>query len=259
MNIVKSKWCEFLSNMNYKVWIKYKDRSKVVRVANSCDGEEHYKYGIIDNKTGEFILPLEYDYIDYFENLERIIVKDNDKYGLFDLNGNQVVPIVFSSIDLVTIKGQKLFLVQKESSKEELINMNGDPVVPTFEDANGQVFFADKISQRGSMLFSKVKVIYTSGYYIGIEDIIKCYYYNRSYSGDGSTDITEKSIEICHGKKKVHSEEYEKYAGPSWDDYADVMESEDKVTCYISTKSDRFDVAFDRDVWKWIEDFFPSE
>ena len=133
--------------------------------------------------------------------------------------------------------------------------VNGNELID--RDGN-HVAFADKESSHAALFLNQHLLVY-EGNYIILDDITCYYYYERSYRGDGETRITDKRIIVTDGKKKVYDSSYEKYAGPSWDDYADVMESEDEERCYIETHDRRYNVSYDYRVWGWLLDYFPSE
>jgi len=53
---------------------------------------------VVSGSKSTFILPMEYDRIEFFENVERVIVKKDKKYGLYDLDGNVVLPLIYRMI-----------------------------------------------------------------------------------------------------------------------------------------------------------------
>lgn len=133
--------------------------------------------------------------------------------------------------------------------------VNGNELV----DMDGNHFaFADKESSHAALFLDQHLLVYENNYII-LDDITRIYHYKRSYWGDGETRITDKRIIVTDGKKKVEDRSYEKYAGPSGDDYADVMESEDKEEFYIETQDRKYKVSFDYKVWDWLLDYFPSK
>lgn len=133
--------------------------------------------------------------------------------------------------------------------------VNGNELVD--RDGN-HVAYADKKSSHAALFLNQHLLVYEDNE-ITLDDITLYSYYNRSYNGDGSTSITDKKIKVTDGKKTIYDRSYKKYAGPSWDDYADIMESEDETKCYIETKDGEYKVSFDYNVWNWLLDYFPSE
>lgn len=133
--------------------------------------------------------------------------------------------------------------------------VNGNELV---DMAGNHVAYADKESSHAALFLNQHLLVYED-YEIVLDDITCYSYYKRSYGGSGDTSITNKKMRVTDGKKTVYDESYEKYAGPSWDDYADVMESEDKEECYIETQDRRYKVNYDYNVWDWLLDYFPSE
>ena len=55
--------------------------------------EASEKYGLMD-KTGNMVLPLEYDYIDIANNLEYWRVKKDKQWAVYDKNMNQILPFI---------------------------------------------------------------------------------------------------------------------------------------------------------------------
>ena len=135
----------------------------------------------------------------------------------------------------------------KVVNKNELVDKDGNHVA-----------FADKESSHAALFLNQHLLVYEDNY-INLDEITRIYHYKRSYWGDGETRITDEKIIVTDGKKKVYDDSYEKYAGPSWDDYADVMESDDKEEFYIETQDREYKVSFDYKVWDWLLDYFPSE
>lgn len=135
----------------------------------------------------------------------------------------------------------------KVVNKNELVDKDGNHVA-----------FADKELSHAALFLNQHLLVYEDNY-INLDEITRIYHYKRSYWGDGETRITDEKIIVTDGKKKVYDDSYEKYAGPSWDDYADVMESDDKEEFYIETQDREYKVSFDYKVWDWLLDYFPSE
>lgn len=55
--------------------------------------EASEKYGLMD-KTGNIVLPLEYDYIDIANNLENWRVRKDNQWAVYDKNMNQILPFI---------------------------------------------------------------------------------------------------------------------------------------------------------------------
>ena len=55
--------------------------------------EASEKYGLMD-KTGNMVLPLEYDYIDIANNLEYWRVRKDKQWAVYDKNMNQILPFI---------------------------------------------------------------------------------------------------------------------------------------------------------------------
>ncbi len=67
--------------------------------------------GVMDHE-GKEVIPSQYKYIDYFEDMEMYAVSHNNKYGLFDQDGKQLLPFEFDEI--TKLSGQDVFGVIKE-------------------------------------------------------------------------------------------------------------------------------------------------
>ncbi len=89
------------------------DYDEITRI-NNIDGEDVYlittkngKKGLI--KNGKIVFENIYDQFEYNDTIELIKVRQSEKYGIVDLNGNTVLPIEYDSIEYkgIYISGTK--------------------------------------------------------------------------------------------------------------------------------------------------------
>ena len=100
------------------------------------DKNGKYLYGLIDKNSNE-ILPCKYD-IPYFGLLleqERIIFKENEKYGVMTFNKEIIIPPKYTSIQNIRNEFFETKIGGKEGMIDEgrfgLITLNGDTILPT--------------------------------------------------------------------------------------------------------------------------------
>ena len=92
--------------------------------------EKNGLYGLIDNKTGKEIVPLEYDYIEEFsEGLAR--VKKLGKYGFIDKKGKIVVPLQYDYAEEFSNSLAKVEI----DGKYGVVDNKGKEVLPTIYDS----------------------------------------------------------------------------------------------------------------------------
>lgn len=132
-----------------------------------------------------------------------------------------------------------------------------DAHTPTFTDYQGRTFLADKISEKGSLLFLEANLlVYLGNVEININSISSCHYEKRFSYSDGSAYETDRILYAKDGWVKVCNSE--RSAGPSWDDYSDYMETDDYVFLSFSFKNGRgmSRLEYDDEVWGWLVDYF---
>lgn len=96
------------------------------------------------NMNGYDILPFEYDWIiavkkdrinsstglyevRYFD--QNIIARRNDKYGLYDENGNEIFPCIYNSFDEVDEKGYFVAYLEENNESPVLLNISGKEII----------------------------------------------------------------------------------------------------------------------------------
>jgi hypothetical protein len=109
----------------------------------------NHKYGSID-KTGKVIIPLIYDGFDIVRqelikkrlNTENIsnhfcgltLMKNNEKYGFIDKNGNQTIPYIYDCIDERGCGFSEGLIDVEIEKKWGFINQNGKQIIPCIYD-----------------------------------------------------------------------------------------------------------------------------
>jgi hypothetical protein len=69
------------------------------------------RYGVITIE-GDYLIEFEFDYIDLFDHY--IQVKKNGKYGLYDLTGEELIEIKYTSVSPVILNDEKFAVVREE-------------------------------------------------------------------------------------------------------------------------------------------------
>jgi|GEM_PF-1050521 hypothetical protein len=83
------------------------------------------RYGVMDVYEN-IIIPPRYNWIDILSD-EAIKVKKYGKYGLFDKNGKNIIPVKLERFD--KIKETENFIVQRKSGKAGIINSKGEIIL----------------------------------------------------------------------------------------------------------------------------------
>ena len=157
-----------LKKTNHKIILgNYYNRSyekyKKVKI-NETDFVNHY-YGIFDS-NGEALLPLEYDYIGIFENKKFAVVEKNHKMGIYNINVKDwLAKLSFSNIDKLP-QNLPLFMLQDSENKKYYIDENGTIILSnktnvTHIDANGHYLIFTKNKNRYKMQYNKDKQKFT--------------------------------------------------------------------------------------------------
>lgn len=86
-----------IADKNGNVLLEMNVKQISYRTNKTIELRKDKKYGWA-NADGEIIFPLECDKVEFFENIGRVIVKKGGKYGLYDLDGNEILPMIYKSI-----------------------------------------------------------------------------------------------------------------------------------------------------------------
>lgn len=87
------------------------------------------KQGTVDGIRQIQTTPCQYDEIEYylyFNDSKLAKVKNGDKYGLINKNGELIVPLIYSKI----IEHEKGFAVKDNECNSGILNKKGEPIVP---------------------------------------------------------------------------------------------------------------------------------
>ena len=66
--------------------------------------QENSKYGLLDVRTGKYILETKYDFISYLPYMSQFLVKSNGKYGITDKNGKIKIKVSYDDIEIADSK-----------------------------------------------------------------------------------------------------------------------------------------------------------
>ncbi|WP_175418967.1 WG repeat-containing protein [Aureibaculum algae] len=93
-------------------------------IANTNEGHRKL-FGVINAKTGETVIPMKYNYIHIEYGLFTVRNFDN-KSGLYDKNGKQILPEIYKSINIFSNKIKTSRSIEGQSnSKYEVFNFKG--------------------------------------------------------------------------------------------------------------------------------------
>lgn len=112
------------------------------------------KTGYIDSK-GNLVIPARYDNANQFDNWGHAVVKTGTKEGVIDTKGNTVVPIKYTSVH----SEQNGFFTVEENEKIGLLNRTGKQVLPctysypvfSFDKQSMPVYRQDEMGKYGFM------------------------------------------------------------------------------------------------------------
>lgn len=96
------------------------------------DGE----YGVVDLETGKEIISLKYDSVEYVQSIGEFIVSSNSNYGM-QKPGSETptIKLEYENIELLDAE-KKLYIVEK-NDKYGVINSEGNDIIPTEYDQIG--------------------------------------------------------------------------------------------------------------------------
>ena len=94
------------------------------------------EYGVVELETGKEIISLKYDSVEYVQSIGEFIVSSNSNYGM-QKPGSQTptIKLEYESIDLLNAE-KRLYIVGK-NEKYGVINSEGNEVIPTEYDQIG--------------------------------------------------------------------------------------------------------------------------
>ncbi len=175
-----------------------KEYNDIVRINEIEDANNVY---LIASKTGKKglyknskqIINCEYQTLEYNEECQLIIAKRNDKYGIFNLEGKQILPVENSE---VSIKG--IHILATKDNKQTEYDLNGNPVngvkyKSISATANEEFFITVNQSNRYGLI-NKKEVEVIENKYAYLEYLTGQYF--AVYSDDNKIGIIDSSGKI---------------------------------------------------------------
>lgn len=201
------------------------------------------RYGVMDVYEN-IIIPPRYNWIDILSD-EAIKVKKYGKYGLFDKNGKNIIPVKLERFD--KIKETENFIVQRKSGKAGIINSKGEIILDMeFDHIIESRFDYDKyviaLVKGDSVTFvdKNLNEIKEHNFYLYDSHIYEKY----SYQDENSNQVVSDDLYICKQKGNLcivkDSSKYERI----------VMNSKGEVLGkgYVDFFGDNFFVIKDKDL-----------
>ena len=175
-----------------------KEYNDIVRINEIEDSNNVY---LIASKTGKKglyknskqIINCEYQTLEYNEECQLLIAKRNDKYGIFNLEGKQILPVENSE---VSIKG--IHILATKDNKQTEYDLNGNPVngvkyKSISATANEDFFITVNQSNRYGLI-NKKEVEVIENKYAYLEYLTGQYF--AVYSDDNKIGIIDSSGKI---------------------------------------------------------------
>ena len=96
------------------------------------------EYGVVDLNSGNEVISLKYDSIEYIQSIGEFIVSSKSKFGMQKPGeASPTIKISYASIELLNAE-KKLFIVQSvDNDKFGVLNANGKEIIPTEYDQIG--------------------------------------------------------------------------------------------------------------------------
>lgn len=175
-----------------------KEYNDIVRINEIEDSNNVY---LIASKTGKKglyknskqIINCEYQSLEYNEECQLLIAKRNDKYGIFNLEGKQILPVENSE---VSIKG--IHILATKDNKQTEYDLNGNPVNEVkyksiSATANEDFFITVNQSNRYGLI-NKKEVEVIENKYAYLEYLTGQYF--AVYSDDNKIGVIDSSGKI---------------------------------------------------------------
>lgn len=113
-------------------------QKRITTLSNCVPEEENGKFGIINVKTREIIIPYEYDFCWFFMEYGLAEVRKNGKCGFINYENEIVIPIEYDRVGIFGFQSG-LCLVEKDS-KCGFIDKNNNLVIPLKYGPNSSEF-----------------------------------------------------------------------------------------------------------------------
>lgn len=184
-------------NSNGKMLLK-KEFNDISRITSIDGNDKIYLIASKNGKKGLFVnekevIECEYQDLVYNEELKVIIAQKNDKYGVFDLNGKNIIPVANKD---VTIKGIHIITTNNNQTKtydvlgEQLTSSNYKSVSAT---SNEEFFITVNESNRYGLINKKgIEVIENK--YAYLEYLTSKYF--AVYSDDNKIGVVDNNGRI---------------------------------------------------------------
>lgn len=127
---VKLRGKEGLFNINAKEIIPciYDEiMMSMLEERNYCDVKQNGKKGLYHIKRNKELLPCIFDYISYDEKIDCFKVEQNNKYGLYSIDGKEIIPCKY---DYLSFDDKNGFFEVKQNEKNGLCNSEGKEIIP---------------------------------------------------------------------------------------------------------------------------------
>lgn len=216
-----------------------------------CNVKQNGKTGLYHIKRNKELLPCIFDNISYDEKIACFEVKQNNKYGLYSIDGKEVIPCKY---EYLSYQEEIRFIKVKQSDKYGLCSIEGEVIIPCRYDRISDYYYKDSgcfevergegegvYDNQGNELLSCIyDNVFIQGEYITFElngkeglysikekkEILKCEYHYLSYPQEGLV-VFKKEKDGKYGymdmKGKVIIE-------PQYDDAASFEEGVAQVT-----------------------------
>lgn len=184
-------------NCNGKVLLK-KEYNDIVRINEINDSNNVFLIASKTGKKGLFknnkqIIPCEYQSLEYNEETKLVIAKRNDKYGVFDLNGKEILSVNNSEL---AIKG--IHILATKDNKQSEYDLNGKEVsemkYKSVSATNNEEFFITVNQSNRYGLINKKEVEVIENKYAYLEYLTGKYF--AVYSDDNKIGIIDSSGRI---------------------------------------------------------------
>jgi hypothetical protein len=109
---------KILGNITFEKYFNFRKYSRI---------EKNGLETLLDNNTMRLIFPYKYESILYNENTEMFTVNFHNKYGIINLKGKQVIPLIYDEPIIITCNNK---IVAKKDGKYGVIDINNKVLLP---------------------------------------------------------------------------------------------------------------------------------
>lgn len=133
LNSLIDSYSKSLSSSGYTLTKNFKNQ-RALSDSYAVVGKDN-KYGVIDLKNGNEIISVKYDTVEYVQSIGEFIVSQKSKFGMIKPGEQSPTLDGYESIELLDPE-KKLYIV-KQNKKFGVYNSNGERIVPTEYDQIG--------------------------------------------------------------------------------------------------------------------------